>query len=53
MDSGFGRLVVAKHDLQLQEVPQILNIVEVNASPPDQEKCPVLSNAANLAIGQR
>jgi len=46
------RLVLGKHDLELQEVPQTFDSIEVNARSAGQEQGPAFLHPACLSVRQ-
>ena len=52
-NSIFSWLIIAKYDFKLKEIPQLLNVVEVYASSPNDKECPMLYDATDLTVRQR
>src|SRR4029450_9408248 len=52
-DAGLRWLPLREDDLELEEVPEVLDPVEVDARPSDQIERAMLADASGAAIGER
>ena len=50
---GLRGFTIIKDDFELKELPQILHVVEVDASSTNDKQSAMFPNAARLAIGKR